>query len=177
MKMSVAPALTTDHQKILQAKFTLVQEDEFYEITKNAKNKFEYKLKDGYVAGLKDHKKKSMENSFGIENKLLLNFIVNKYIDIEKRLTLSEYKRNKDKKKIKRITNDLYETDEYENKNPQPIDKQDQTQPTDDNFESKLKSIIDDKKEVEDNKQQSDNQQYDTSFKLASRTIKNEYQY
>jgi hypothetical protein len=67
--MSVAPALTTDHNKILQAKFTLGQEAEFYEITKNAKNKFEYKLKDGYVASLKDNKKKSMENSFGIEKK------------------------------------------------------------------------------------------------------------
>jgi hypothetical protein len=44
---------------------------------------------------------------------------VNKYIEIVKRLALSEYKRNKDKKKIKRITNDLYE--EYEVK--QPIDK------------------------------------------------------
>jgi putative SOS response-associated peptidase YedK len=65
--MSIAPALTTDHKKILQAKFTLIQEDEFYEITKNAKNKFEHKLKDGYVAGLKDHKKKSINNSFVIE--------------------------------------------------------------------------------------------------------------
>jgi hypothetical protein len=76
--MSVAPALTTDHKKRLQAKFTLGQEDEFYEITKNAKNEFEYKLKDGYVACLKDHKKKSMENSFGIDNKLSLDYIVNK---------------------------------------------------------------------------------------------------
>jgi hypothetical protein len=66
----VAPALTTDHKKIHQAKFTLGQEDEFYEITKNAKNKFEYKLKDGYVAGLKDHKKRSLENSYDIANKL-----------------------------------------------------------------------------------------------------------
>jgi hypothetical protein len=44
--MSVAPALTIDHKTILQAKFTLGQEDEFYMITKNPKNKFEYKLKD-----------------------------------------------------------------------------------------------------------------------------------
>jgi hypothetical protein len=55
---NVAPALTTDYKQILQAKFTLGQEDEFYEITKTTKNKFEYKLKDGYVAGLKDHKKR-----------------------------------------------------------------------------------------------------------------------
>jgi hypothetical protein len=34
---------------------------------------------------------------------------VNKYIYIEKRLAFNEYKRNKDKKKIKRITNELYE--------------------------------------------------------------------
>jgi hypothetical protein len=106
---SFAPALTTDHKKIFQAKFTLGQEEEFYEIIKNAKNKFEYKLKDGYVAGLKDHKKKRINNSYGIENKLSLDFIVNKYVDIEKRIALSEYKRNKDKKKIKRITNDQYE--------------------------------------------------------------------
>jgi hypothetical protein len=112
--MRIAPALTIDHKKILQAKFTLGQEDEFYEITKNAKNKFEYKLKDSYVDGLKENKKKSLDNSFGIENKLSLDFFVNKYVDIEKRLALSEYKRNKDKKKIKRISNDLYETEEYE---------------------------------------------------------------
>jgi hypothetical protein len=159
----------------------LVQNDEFYEITTNAKNKFEYKLKDGYVAGLKDHKKKSQENSFGIENKLSLDYIVNKYVDIEKRLELSEYKRNKDKKKIKRITNDLYETEEYEDKTQTQvpsIDKQDKTQSqpviTDDNFESKLKSIIDDN--IEDNKQDNkdklDNQQYDPSFKLISRRRK-----
>jgi hypothetical protein len=79
--MSVAPALTIDHRKILQAKVTLGQEDEFYEITIFAQNKLEYKLKDGYVAGLKDHKKKSMDNSFYIENKLSLDFIVNKYVD------------------------------------------------------------------------------------------------
>src|SRR5579875_3163445 len=112
-EMSEEPALTIDHKKILQAKFILGQEDEFYEITKNDKNKFEYKLKYGYVAGLKDHKKKRMENSFGIENKLSMDFIVKKYIDLEKRLSLNEYKRNKDKKKIKRLTNDIYETKEY----------------------------------------------------------------
>jgi hypothetical protein len=114
--MSAAPPLTTDHKKKLQAKYTLGKTDEFYEITKNDKNKFEYKLKDGYIAGLKDHKKKSQKNSFCIDNIMSLDFIVNKYIDIEKRLALSEYKRNKDKKKIKRITNDLYE--EYEDKTP-----------------------------------------------------------
>jgi hypothetical protein len=47
---------------------------------------------------------------------------VNKYIDIEKRLALSEYKRNKDKKNIKRRTNDLHETEEYEKT---PSEKQD----------------------------------------------------
>jgi hypothetical protein len=108
--------LTTDHKKIRQAKFILAQDDEFYDVTKKTTNKFEYKLKDGYLAGLKDHKKKSLDNINGIENKLSLDFIVNKYVDIEKRLALSEYKRNKDKKKNKRITNELYETEEYEDK-------------------------------------------------------------
>jgi hypothetical protein len=168
--MSVAPALTDDHKKILQAKFTLGQEDEFYEIPKNDKNKFEYKLKDGYLAGLKEHKKKSKENSFGIENKLSMDFIVNKYIDMKKRLALSEYKRNKDKKKIKRITNDLYETEDNTINNTQD-NTQNKSVITDDNFECKLKSIIDDN--TDDNKQdKSDIQQYDTTFKLAPRKRK-----
>jgi hypothetical protein len=66
----------------------LGKKDEFYEITKNVKNKFEYKIKDGYVAGLNDHKKKSTQNSFGIEKKFSLDFILNKYVDIEKKLSL-----------------------------------------------------------------------------------------
>jgi hypothetical protein len=88
-----------------------------------------------------------------------MDFIVNKYVDIEKRLALSEYKRNKDKKKMKRIRNDLYE--EYETPQQTPFDKtlqQDkaqQTQTADDNFESKLKGIIEDAKE--DDKLQNDN--------------------
>jgi hypothetical protein len=39
-----------------------------------------------------------------------------------------------------------------------------------DNFESQLKSIIDDN--IEDNKDKSDNQQYEASFKLAPRKRK-----
>jgi hypothetical protein len=81
-------------------------------------------------------------------------------IDKEKRIALSEYKRNKDKKKIKRITNDLYETEDYEDNVPidkqQPIDEQqDKTQPiiTDEDFESNLKVIVDDNKDSENNKQ------------------------
>jgi hypothetical protein len=69
---------------------------------------------------------------------LSLGLIFNKYVDIEKRLSLSEYKRNKDKKKINRITNDLYETVDYEDKTidkQQPIEKQDKQQPADEDFE------------------------------------------
>jgi hypothetical protein len=55
---SVAPALSTDHKKILQDNNTLGQEDEFYEITKNAKNIFEYKLKDGFLLFLTIIKRK-----------------------------------------------------------------------------------------------------------------------
>jgi hypothetical protein len=104
------------------------------------------------------------------------DFIVNKYVDIQKRLALSEYKRNKDKKKSKRITNDLYE--EYEilliEKQKQPIGKhQDKQQPiiTNEDFERNLKRNIDDNKDIEDNKK-SDNQQvndYSPSFKLISK--------
>jgi hypothetical protein len=168
--MFVTPALTTDYKKILQPKFTFVQEDEFYEIIKNVKNIFEYKLKDRYVHGLKDLKK-NMENRFGIENKLSLDFILNKNVDIEKRLSLSEYKKNKYKKKINKITNDLYETEDYEDKtiDKQPIDKhQNKVQPIiiDEDFESKLKGIIENNNDIE---KQSDNQQvnyYRSSFKL-----------
>jgi hypothetical protein len=70
-----------------------------------------------------------MDNSFGIENKLSLDFIVNKYVDIEKRLALNEYKRNKDKHKIKRITNDLYEEDKTQLIDKQIIENQDKQQP------------------------------------------------
>jgi hypothetical protein len=44
-------------KKILQSKFTLDQEDEFYEGTKKVKHNFEYKLKDGSVTGSKENKK------------------------------------------------------------------------------------------------------------------------
>jgi ferredoxin-like protein FixX len=65
--------------------------------------------------------------------------IVNKYINIEKRLALNEYQRNKDKKKIKRITNDLYETEDLEKLIEKPIEKQQSKQPliTDEDFENK----------------------------------------
>jgi hypothetical protein len=82
---SIAPALSTDHKKILQAKFTLGQEDEFYDVTKNGKNKLKSKLNDRYVAGLKENKKKSIVNSISIENRLSFDFIINKYGDIKKR--------------------------------------------------------------------------------------------
>jgi hypothetical protein len=101
-----------------------------------------------------------------------MDLIVHKYVDLEKRLMLSEYKRNKDKKKIKRITNDLYE--EYEDKTPHSESTQ-QPKPviTDDNFESKLKGIIDDNiEDNKDNKNKSENQQYEPSFILISRRRK-----
>jgi hypothetical protein len=64
MKMSVTPALTIEYKKILQAKFTLGQEDEFYEITKNAKNKFEYKLKEDIWLVLRTIKRKIKRIAF-----------------------------------------------------------------------------------------------------------------
>jgi hypothetical protein len=93
---------------------------------------------------------------------------VNKYVDIEKRLALSEYKRNKDKKKSKRITNDIYETEDETPQQAQPIDK---TQvPVDDNFESKYKGIIEGPDiEVNNEKQQTD---FSPSFKLTSKRRK-----
>jgi CRISPR/Cas system CSM-associated protein Csm4 (group 5 of RAMP superfamily) len=92
---------------------------------------------------------------------------------MEKRLALNYHKRNKDKKKIKIIINDLYE--EYEDKTPQqtqPIDKtpQTQTQPVDDNFENKLKGIFEEPDTEEKNDIQQSN--FSPSFKLISRRRK-----
>jgi hypothetical protein len=67
MKMcKFAHALTTDDKKLLQAKFIEDLDDECYDANNNAKNKFEYKLKDGYVVILKQNKKKNLKNSFSI---------------------------------------------------------------------------------------------------------------
>jgi hypothetical protein len=54
-----------------------------------------------------------------------------------------------------------------------PIEKQDKPIITDDDFETKVKGIIDDNKNIENNKQ-SDNQQYyiSSSFKLISKRSK-----
>jgi hypothetical protein len=89
---------------------------------------------------------------------------------------------------MKRITKDLYEIEDYEDKGPidktQTIEKQthliDKQQDkiqiiiTDDDFESNLKGIIEDNKDIENDKQ-NDNQQvndYSPSFKLISKRRK-----
>jgi primosomal protein N'' len=103
---------------------------------------------------------------------LSLDFIVNKYVGIEKRLALSEYIRNKGKKTIKRIAKDLYETEEAPQ---QPIEKQDKTQQpiiTNQDFESKLTGIVEDNKNIEDKQSDNQPQQYDTIFKLISQRKK-----
>jgi hypothetical protein len=100
-----------------------------------------------------------------------MDFIVNKYVDLEKRLIISEYKMNKDKKKIKRITNDLYEEDNTIDKQDKPIETQDKPIIIDDDFENKVKGIIDDNKNTE-NEKQDDNQQFSPSFEFISKRRK-----
>jgi hypothetical protein len=44
MSHNITPPLTSEHKKILNAKFISGQVVEFSDFTKNAKNKFEYQL-------------------------------------------------------------------------------------------------------------------------------------
>jgi uncharacterized pyridoxamine 5'-phosphate oxidase family protein len=95
----IAPVLNNDHKKIRQAKFTLGQEDEFYIVSKNNKGRFVYELKEGITKALNPRKNKSSVN---IEDKVSSEYLINKLIDIEKRLAFKENKHHKNKKKINR---------------------------------------------------------------------------
>jgi hypothetical protein len=86
---------------------------------------------------------------------------------LKKKLAFSEYKRNKDKKKIKRITNDLSRKIIHKLLIISQLLKMNPII-TDDDFENKFKGIIDDNN-TEDNKQ---NDKYSPSFKLVSKRRK-----
>jgi hypothetical protein len=63
--------LTDEHKKKLQAEFILVIQDEFYEVSKSAKCRYSYALKDEIVKTLKPTR-----HTISIENKLYSNYHV-----------------------------------------------------------------------------------------------------
>jgi hypothetical protein len=63
----ISPVLNNDYKEILQAKYTLGQEDEFYIVTKNNKEKFADELKESITQALNPRKNKSNIN---IEDKV-----------------------------------------------------------------------------------------------------------
>jgi hypothetical protein len=76
--------------------------------------------------------------------------LIDKLIDVEKRLDFNEYKRNKDKKRVKKVMNDIY-GDENPNEKVEVIkeDKKEQQN----GIENKLKDAINEgEEEVENNK-------------------------
>jgi hypothetical protein len=58
----ISPVLNNDCKKILQAKYSLRQEDEFYIVIENNKGKFVYELKEGITKALNPRKNKSSIN-------------------------------------------------------------------------------------------------------------------
>jgi hypothetical protein len=134
----IPPVLNNDYKKILQAKYTLGQEDEFYIVTKNNKGRFLYELKESITKALNPRTNKS---SINIEDKVSSEYLINKFIDIEKRLAFNKNKQHKNKKKINKIVSDIYEEDNI----------------TDDakNIENKLKDIVNDNN-IEDNNTSND---------------------
>jgi hypothetical protein len=134
----ILPVLNNDYKKILQAKYTLGQEDEFYIVTKNNKGRFVYELKEGITKALNPRKNKSNVN---IEDKVSSEYLINKLIDIDKRLAFNENKQHKNKKKINKIVSDIYEDNEADNI----------TEDTTKNIENKLKDIVDNNTEDNNN--------------------------
>jgi ArsR family metal-binding transcriptional regulator len=135
----IPPVLNNDYKKILQAKYTLGQEDEFYIVTKTNKGRFVYELKEGITKALNPRKKKS---SINIEDKVSSEYLINKLIDIEKRLAFNENKQHKNKKKINKIVSDIYEENEVEINNVNDETK---------SIENKLKDIVNDDTDINDN--------------------------
>jgi hypothetical protein len=68
-------------------------------------------LKEGITKALNPRKNKS---SINIEDKVSSECLINKLIDIEKRLAFNENKQHKNKKKINKIVSDIYEDNENE---------------------------------------------------------------
>jgi hypothetical protein len=73
---------------------------------------------------------KGSNSNISVDNKFSTDYLINKLIDVEKRLTFKEYKQSNHKKKINLIMDDLYE------RNLEPKDVEEE-------FESKFKEVVD----------------------------------
>jgi hypothetical protein len=151
-EIKVPPVLDVAYKKQLHAKYTLGIEDDYCNISKTGKGRYIYDLKDGIAKTLKPIKRK---NGLIIEDKVSQDYIVDKIIDIEKRIAFYENKQHKNKKKINRIIEDIYEDDNSNNKSndiDRPDNKIDKTNnniedikskdKTNNNIEDKLKDIV-----------------------------------
>jgi hypothetical protein len=65
-------------------------EDDYYNISKTGKDRYTYDLKDGIAKTLKPNSKR--KNGLMIEDKVSQDYIVDKIIDIEKRIVFYENK-------------------------------------------------------------------------------------
>jgi hypothetical protein len=102
----VSHVLRADLKKKVQAVFALGIQDDVYQVAKITKSRFTYTSKYRFVTPLKPIKRSI---SISVDNKLSIDYLINKLIDVEKRLAFSEYKQSTDKKKINKIMDDLYE--------------------------------------------------------------------
>jgi hypothetical protein len=136
--------LDSEYKKQLQAKYTLGLEDDYYNFSKSNKGRFTYDLKDGIAKTLKPTKRK---NGIIIEDKVSQDYIVDKIIDIEKRIAFYENKLHKNKKKIKKIIEDIYEDDVNSN-NKSNNTENNKIDKTNNNIEDKLKDIVEEDNQI-----------------------------
>jgi hypothetical protein len=99
MTERVPPQLDATYKERLKAKFLLEQEDEFYIVTKPGRA-YQYELRPEFKAQAKETKGKS-----GIVTNNDVSFLVDRYIDMEKRMLYTETKM----KKYKKLVKGLYE--------------------------------------------------------------------
>jgi hypothetical protein len=119
-----------------------VFEDEFYTVSKTRKNRFTYELKDGVAKALNPCR----NTGIAIDDKVSSDYLINKLIDIEKRLAFNENKKHKKKKKINKIFSDIYEynIEDKSKSNDTKLEIEDKSKSNDTklDFEDKLKDII-----------------------------------
>ncbi|GMO19922.1 MAG: hypothetical protein Ta2E_11040 [Mycoplasmoidaceae bacterium] len=103
----IPPVLNNEYKKLLQARYALDLEDEFYTVTKIDKRKYQSELKDGVANVIKP--KRNINANISIDDKVSSNYLIDKQIDIEKRLGFNENKLQKTKKNVKKIVSDFYD--------------------------------------------------------------------
>ncbi|GMO12679.1 MAG: hypothetical protein Ta2E_01130 [Mycoplasmoidaceae bacterium] len=101
---NIPPSLTSDDKRDFHAKHRLGIEDKFYVVSKIAKGKHQYSLKNDKGKVIK---RKRKTNHIIFADNLSTNYLIDKLIDLEKRLAFNDNKQQKTKNKIKKIVNDI----------------------------------------------------------------------